>query len=94
MSETAPVSEAEQAAPDEKREKQRDEGQATVALVCGIAALFLAWIPILSMVIGFVAIGFGLTRVRSRSRRVAILGIALGVVAIGLNVAATIVVFG
>lgn len=94
MSETAPVGEAEEAASEEKPEKQRDEGQATVALVCGIAALFLAWIPILSIVIGSVAIGFGVTRVRSRSRRVAIFGIALGVVAIALNVAATIIVFG
>ena len=98
MSEPAPATEAEAEDASEPKKPsfrdRRDEGRATVSLVLGIAALFLAWVPIISIGLGLVAIGFGATRVNSRSRMVAIFGIALGVVAVGLNIAATIFVLG
>jgi hypothetical protein len=99
MSESSSLEEPEGVVSDqEEPEKEsvrdrRDEGRATVSMVLGIAGIILAWLPIVSIVLGAVAIGFGVTRVKSRSRRIAMLGIAFGVVAIGLNVAATVFIF-
>jgi hypothetical protein len=99
MSESSSLEEPQGVVSDEEEpEKEsvpdrRDEGRATVSMVLGIAGIILAWLPIVSIVLGAVAIGFGVTRVKSRSRRIAMLGIAFGVVAIGLNVAATVFIF-
>ncbi|MFB7894554.1 DUF4190 domain-containing protein [Microbacterium sp. NPDC056044] len=52
---------------------------ALVALILGVVAFVLGWVPIVGLILGALAIGFGIAALRRRQRKaLAIPGIALG----------------
>ncbi|MEJ2867179.1 DUF4190 domain-containing protein [Actinomycetospora sp. OC33-EN08] len=75
-------------------------GMGTAALVFGILALITCWVPVVGLVLGLLAIIFGVIG-RGRVRRqqatnggVALTGLWLGVISFVLNIIATVVLGG
>ncbi|MDL5157724.1 DUF4190 domain-containing protein [Actinomycetospora termitidis] len=75
-------------------------GMGVAALVFGILALLTCWVPIVGLVLGILAIIFGVVgrgRVRKQQATnggVALTGLWLGVISVVLNIIATVVLGG
>jgi hypothetical protein len=74
------------AAPQPAQAPPKGKGFAITALVLGIVALIFSWVPVFGLILGALAVVFGVVGLLKSSRPMSIVGLVLGSLAMLINI--------